>query len=260
MFKLPQDKKGFIPFIMAGVPDLKTTKEALLFLDTLNVAAIELGVPFTDPIADGPINQEASKIALSNKTTLRLIFSMLDTLIESNFKTPIILFTYLNPILSLGFDQFITLAKKAKVQSVLVVDLPIEEGGDFYQALHSEKISPVFLVSPTTQLARYQSISSFEPAFIYYISRCAVTGLKENIRENLVDEVSTLKAFFPKESIAVGFGISSAQHAKEIANYANGVIVGSALMHHLNRDDFNSFKSLCCEIQHAVLEASHEKI
>ena len=224
MFKLPQDKKGFIPFIMAGVPDLTITKEALLFLDTLNVAAIELGVPFTDPIADGPINQEASNIALRNKTTLRLIFSMLDTLMECNFKTPIILFTYLNPILSLGFDQFIRLAKKANVQSVLVVDLPVEEGGDFYHQLHAEKISPVFLVSPTTQLTRYQSVSSFAPAFIYCISRCAVTGLKENIRHSLADEVSTLKAFFPKESIAVGFGISTAQHAKEIVNYADGVL------------------------------------
>ena len=135
MFKLIQHQQSFIPFIMAGVPAIDETREALLFLDKLGVAAIELGVPFTDPIADGPVNQESAVIALKNKTTLRLVFSLLKELQSYDFKTPIILFTYLNPILALGVEEFIKLSKDSNIQSVLIVDLPIEEGRDIYHEL-----------------------------------------------------------------------------------------------------------------------------
>ncbi len=260
MFKLSQDKKSFIPFIMAGVPDLKTTKEALLMLDKLNVGAIELGVPFTDPIADGPVNQEASMIGLKNKVTLRTIFSLLSNLQWTDFKTPIILFTYLNPILSMGFNQFIALSKKANVQAVLIVDLPVEEGEVFYRDLYQSDISSVLLVSPTTSLERCKMMSRLHSAFIYYISRCAVTGVISDIRKTLSDEIATLREIFSDHAIAVGFGISTATHAKTISAYADAVIVGSALMMHLNQGDFQSFKMLSCDIQQAISEVYDEKM
>lgn len=250
MFKLSKDKKSFIPFLMAGVPDLQATKEAILFLSQLDVAAIELGVPFTDPIADGPVNQEAAMIGLTHQVTLEMIFSLLFELQALEIKTPIILFTYLNPLLSLGVKQFIARAKAVNLQALLVVDLPVEEGEEFYQVLREAEISPVLLVSPTTRIERYQAMKALEPAFIYYISRCAVTGMNHLLRDTLSDEVSTLRGYFPEQAIAVGFGISNAAHAEAVSVYADGVVVGSALMTHLNQGDMASFKALASDIQH----------
>ncbi|MDF1758016.1 MAG: tryptophan synthase subunit alpha [Legionellaceae bacterium] len=249
------NKTAFIPFIMAGYPNLEITKQAIHFLSESGADIIELGVPFSDPVADGPINQKAAETALIEGITILDILKLIQDVRREGCHTPILLFSYLNPILTMGYDIFIKKSKESGVSGVLIIDLPPEEGADFYRQLTKNDLEFALLVSPTTNPKRYSLYKDLAPSFIYYISRLAVTGIQSSISKNLRIEIKKLRGHLPDFNIAVGFGISTSKQALEIASFADGVIVGSAFVRKLNSgNNLDEFKSLVREMASFKLE------
>jgi tryptophan synthase alpha chain len=244
----------FIPFIMAGHPTMEESRQAILALSEAGASIIELGVPFSDPVADGPVNQRAAEIALKQGTTLDSIFTMVKELRLQGCHTPILLFTYLNPLLALGLELFAIKAKEAGIQGVLVVDLPPEEGQDFYMTLKQTGLEFVLLVSPTTDPQRFSLYKQLNPSFLYYISRLAVTGMQGALSDNLKAETLFLRTQFPNTNIAIGFGISNAEQAATVAQFADGVIIGSRLVNALEQDGLGSFKALATTLCEAIVK------
>lgn len=224
----------FIPFLMAGHPNLTATAEILKELAKMGVDAVEIGIPFSDPIADGPINQKAAEIALQQGVTLQQCLTMIQELREQECHIPIILFSYLNPILHLGWENFAQLAQQAKVNAVLIVDLPPEEAGVAYPLLKAHNIGMVFLASPTTDPKRFRYYQQYPPLFLYYVSRLGVTGLQKELSESLKTELTALKKQLDLP-ICVGFGISTPEQARQVGPLCDGVVVGSALVQMLDQ-------------------------
>ncbi len=239
----------FIPFMMAGFPDYEQSINALLALSKAEADIIELGVPFSDPVADGPINQQAAHMALEQGINLDKILLMISRVRAKGCHTPIILFSYYNPILAYGLEKFILKAKEVGVNGVLIVDLPSEEGIDIYVKFKEANLDIVLLVSPTTSPKRFELYKKLDPAFIYYISRLAVTGIQIGLSDNLKCEVNNLKQVFEKTPIAVGFGISTIEQAKEVAGFADGVIIGSFLVQVLQEKGLNAFEKHSKELR-----------
>ena len=223
-------KSIFIPFIMGGHPNLEVSTKAIMALARAGADIIELGVPFSDPIADGPVNQRAAEVAMGNGMNLGEVLKQVQVIRGMGCKTPIILFTYLNPILAFGYDKFLHQAKAAGVNGVLIIDLPPEEGEDFYAMLQEVGLEIVLLVSPTTDLARLPIYITLQPSFIYYISRLSVTGIQQDLSNTLEEELYSLCKALPNTKIAVGFGISSIDQARYVSRIADGVIIGSKLV------------------------------
>lgn len=223
-----QAQKAFIPYITAGDPTLELSGEVALELEQAGADIIELGVPFSDPIADGIVNQEAAQRALKNGTSLRGVIRLVRQL-RGKTQVPIMLFTYFNPVLAYGLGRFAAEAKEAGVDGVLCIDLPPEEAGEYKARLDAEHIATVFLAAPTSTPERIALIAEYSTGFIYYVSRTGVTGIREALEESVPDMVAAVKGRSNKP-VAVGFGISKPEHAQEIAGYADGVVVGSALV------------------------------
>ena len=222
-------KTALIPFITAGDPDLSTTAKLLPALSAAGADLIEVGVPFSDPMADGPVIQQASERALAQGTNLQGILEMIGQLRQTGFQTPLILFTYYNPIYRLGLEAFTAQAKAAGVNAVLVVDLPPEQASDYLLALKQAEIETVFLVSPTTPAARIEIINQASTGCIYYVSRAGVTGARQEMAVGLKQELQNLQARVA-QPVIVGFGISTAEHVHSLAGQAAGLVVGSALV------------------------------
>lgn len=242
----------FIPFIMAGHPTFDISVQALIALAEAGADIIELGVPFSDPVADGPVNQQASDIALQQGMTLERVFSMVRLLRRQGYQTPVLLFSYLNPLLAMGHELFIKKALDAGVNGVLVVDLPPEEGHDFYALLTHAGLGIVLLASPTTDKARFSAYKSLNPSFIYYISRLAVTGMQSTLPLDLKTAVSAVREACEDINIAVGFGISTPEQATSIAQIADGVIIGSRLVSTLEHEGLEPFKALATHFREAI--------
>ncbi|MGE0435212.1 MAG: tryptophan synthase subunit alpha [Planctomycetota bacterium] len=223
-------RAAFIPYITAGDPSLAQTAVYLRQLAAAGADLIELGVPFSDPIADGVVNQQAAERALAAGTTLGGILDMVAALRADGFATPCIVFTYLNPLLRMGVDAFAERAAAAGVQGALVVDLPPEEADEFVPALHARGLDTVFLASPTTPPERLARVAAASSGFVYYVSRLGVTGERQALSDSLADEVSRVRAAVAPLPVAVGFGISTPEQAAAVAAHADGVVVGSALV------------------------------
>ncbi len=246
------DRPAFIPFIMAGHPSIDETRRAVLALSSAGADLIELGVPFSDPVADGPINQRAADIALQQGIHLDTVLALVKSIRDSGCQTPIILFSYFNPILAFGCDAFAKAAKAAGVNGVLVVDLPPEEGEAFYGQLKSAGLGVVLLVSPTTNPERFEVYHRVDPAFIYYISRLSVTGVQSELAPQLAGEIEVLRTHFPKHPIAVGFGISTVEQAQTVAQFADGVVVGSMLVDTLEIEGVDTLYRLAANFADVV--------
>lgn len=223
-----EGKKGFIPFITAGDPDLKTTCELMLELASSGATIIELGVPFSDPMADGPVIQRASERALKHGFGLKELF---ETAAKGREKIdiPLVLFSYFNPLLQYGIDKVARDAKQAGIDGILVTDLTPEESGQFAATLKLNDIDMIFLVAPTSTDTRLQMIAEHASGFVYAVSRSGVTGARDNVSgeaELLVKRVRK----FSSLPIAVGFGISSAEQVAKTLSYADAAIVGSAIV------------------------------
>jgi tryptophan synthase alpha chain len=223
-----EGKTAFIPYITAGDPTLDQTEEIVYAMEKAGVDIIEFGVPFSDPVGDGPVNQEAAQRALLNNVTLRDIIGLVKR-IRSTSQVPILLFTYFNPVLVYGIEVFAKEAAEAGVDGVLCVDLPPEEAEEYKHALDANALRTVFLISPTSTDERIKLISEKCTGFIYYVSRMGVTGEKASLATDLNIAIARIKKHTDKP-VAVGFGISTPAHAKEVAGLAEGVIVGSAIV------------------------------
>lgn len=223
-----EGKPGFIPFITAGDPDLDTTAELLVELANSGATLIELGVPFSDPMADGPVIQRASERALRLGFGLKEIFAT-TAKVRSKIETPLVLFSYFNPLLQYGIENLARDARQAGIDGILVTDLTPEESKEFAAALKSNDLDMIFLVAPTSTDERLRMISAHASGFVYAVSRAGVTGA----RENLSDEAELLVSRVRKVSslpVAVGFGISSAEQVAQTCTYADAAVVGSALV------------------------------
>ncbi len=225
-----QRKSLFIPFIMSGYPSIEESNQALLALASIGADIIEIGVPFSDPIADGVVNQMAAEGALKNGVCLDKVFAQVQAIRAAGCTTPLILFSYFNPILAFGEAAFVAAAIKAGVNGVLIVDLPPEEGYDFYCQARKAGLELVLLASPTTDRKRLDLYQRIAPSFIYYISRLGVTGIQQQLSDQLEEQLLSLKRCLPEVKLAVGFGISSLEQARTVSSYADAVIVGSSLI------------------------------
>jgi tryptophan synthase alpha chain len=219
---------GFIPFITAGDPDLATTELLLIELAAAGADIMELGVPFSDPVADGEVIQRASERALANGTTLRLVLDCVAR-VRSRIDTPIVLFSYFNPLLQFGEDRLAREAKMAGIDGVLVTDLIPEEAQSWIERLHHNELDPIFLVAPTTSEERLARIAQQARGFIYAISRTGVTGARDTLTgdaEILVQHVRAASDL----PVAVGFGVSVREQVKEVWRFADAVVIGSAIV------------------------------
>ncbi len=219
---------GFVPFIVAGDPDLETTAELLRVLSDAGATAIELGVPFSDPAADGPVIQRAGQRALSRGVTLADVFAMLSKK-RSAVSAPIVLFGYYNPVLQFGLRKFADAAKRCGVAGVLVTDLPAEAAEPLRTLLHEREIDLIFLVAPTTSDTRLRQIAKLASGFIYAIARTGVTGTHRELEDESEMLVRRIRAVTDLP-IAVGFGITDRARARAVARYADAAVVGSRLV------------------------------
>ncbi len=219
---------GFIAYITAGDPTLEVTGELVLALERAGTDVIELGIPFSDPLADGPVNQAAAERALKHNVSLADIVRFTGEL-RKKTSIPVVFFTYFNPIFKYGVERFAQDAATAGVDGALVVDLPPEESSDYKAAMDAAGLSTVYLLAPTSTQHRIKLVSGNSTGFVYYVSRTGVTGMRESVEGSVKPMVEEIRGFTDKP-VAVGFGISKPQHVKEVAQYADGVVVGSGIV------------------------------
>ncbi|HSH73060.1 MAG TPA: tryptophan synthase subunit alpha [Methylophilaceae bacterium] len=222
-------KKALVPYITAGDPHPKLTVSLMHTLVKNGADAIELGVPFSDPMADGPVIQRASERALVHHVGLRSVLEMVKEFRLQDTNTPVVLMGYANPIEAIGTEQFADLAKAAGVDGVLTVDYPPEECGPFVELLKARNIDPIFLLSPTSEPARVDLIVSHASGFVYYVSLKGVTGAKNLDIVEVADRVKQIRAKTDLP-IGVGFGVRDAATATLVAGIADAVVVGSRMV------------------------------
>ncbi|PVV19904.1 MAG: tryptophan synthase subunit alpha [gamma proteobacterium symbiont of Ctena orbiculata] len=222
-------KKALIPFITAGDPIPEITVDLMQDLVSAGADLIELGVPFSDPMADGPVIQRASERALQYHVSLHDVLDMVSQFRQLDAETPVILMGYLNPIEIMGYQQFATQAAEAGVDGILVVDIPPEEGGDLQQLLQAESIDQIYLVAPTSTPERIQRICDLAGGFVYYVSVKGVTGASHLDLQSLAVKLAEIRGVSDLP-VGVGFGIKDAQTAAAVSALADAVVVGSALV------------------------------
>jgi tryptophan synthase alpha chain len=224
-------KKGLIVYIGAGDPNLAATRELALAFDEAGVDILELGVPFSDPLADGMVNQLAAQRGLESGTTPPKLLKTVAA-IRRKSEIPIVLYIYFNLIHRVGLGKFIANAAKAGVDGLLVLDLPPEESDNYEALMKKSGLCHIYLVAPTTPEDRMALIVKRGSGFIYYISREGVTGMQSNVASNLASQVAKIRTH-TKLPIAVGFGVSNPQQAKLVAQHADAVVVGSAVVNQI---------------------------
>lgn len=229
-----EGRKGFIPYITAGDPDLETTERLIHALESAGADIIELGVPFSDPMADGPVIQRASERALVNSIGVADILPMVER-VRKSCDIPIVLFTYFNPLMQFGGAELGRRLSEAGIDGVLVTDLIPEEAAEFVAGMRSAGIDTIFLAAPTSTGERIELISRFATGFIYVVARTGVTGVRESISTEVGELVAKVRA---KSSlpVAVGFGVSTADHVRGVWEYADAAVVGSRLVLEIERN------------------------
>ncbi|KAL3501750.1 hypothetical protein ACH5RR_036199 [Cinchona calisaya] len=224
-----QGKVAFVPYITAGDPDLSTTAEALKVLDACGSDIIELGVPYSDPLADGPVIQAASTRSLAGGTNFDKIISMLKDVIPQ-LSCPIALFSYYNPILKRGVDKFMITVRDAGIHGLVVPDVPLEETEILRKQATKNQLELVLLTTPTTPTARMKAIAEASEGFVYLVSSVGVTGARASVSKHVQSLLTDIKEA-TRKPVAVGFGISKPEHVQQVAGWgADGVIVGSAMV------------------------------
>jgi tryptophan synthase alpha chain len=225
-------KKAFIPYIMAGYPSLEDTKNGLILFEECGADIVELGVPFTDPLADGPIIQRASEMALLQGITLRKVIAFVRVL-RPSIRVPLVLMTYYNPVFKYGEEAFVKEAKDAGVDGLIIPDLPPDEAGNLIQYARTESLDTIFLLAPTSNTERIKKVAKASRGFIYYVSVTGITGSRLLLDGSLEIFISGIRKYTDKP-IAVGFGVSSPEEASSVSKVSDGVIVGSAIVKRLH--------------------------
>ena len=220
---------ALIAYITCGDPDLDTSRRIALAAIKAGADVIELGVPFSDPVADGPVIQRASQRALERGTTLRDVLELAREIRKQETEAGLIIFTYLNPVWRFGLEKFADAARQARVDGALVTDLTVEEAGDYVKVMRSRGLATVFLAAPTSTDDRLRRIAKASSGFVYAVSRTGVTGERAELPADTRDLVKRLRKI-TKLPIAVGFGISNAQQVAAVGKFAEGAAVGSAIV------------------------------
>lgn len=228
------NRPALVAYVTCGDPDLATTGKIVLDAIESGAAVIELGVPFSDPVADGPVIQRASERALRNGTTIADVLALAKE-IRRQSEAGLIVFSYLNPILRMGLTRFADTAKDAGIDGALVTDLPIEEAGDYIREMRLRDLATVFLAAPTSTDTRLKMIAHASTGFVYAVSRTGVTGARQQMPEDAKELVRRLRKY-TKLPIAVGFGISTAEQFSGIGSFADAPVVGSAIVETIERN------------------------
>jgi len=222
-------KKLFCAYITLGFPTLSFTRSIIPKLESNGVDVLELGIPFSDPMADGPIIQNAAHIALKNKTKIKHAFELVKEMRFKGVTIPIVFFTYYNIIHAMGLKRFVAEIKRSGFDGVLCPDLPPEEDAGLGKALAAQGISMIYLIAPTSRPARLAFLAKKSRGFVYYVSRRGVTGVQQSLDSAIAQNVKAIKKHTDK-NVLVGFGVSSREQVREIAQKSDGVIVGSAII------------------------------
>jgi len=250
-----KQSKALIPFITAGDPDPEMTIEILHTLVDAGADMIELGIPFTDPMADGPVIQRASERAIANNVGIKKTIEIVKEFRQKNKHTPIILMGYANPMEAIGIDLFIQLIHEAHVDGVITVDYPPEEAKSFVEKLKEKNIDTIFLLSPTTEDKRIKLIIEQATGFIYYVSLKGVTGSANIDIDQVTERVRNIKRY-TKLPIGVGFGVRDAKTAKEVALISDAVVIGSRIVQEIENssraDLLSNIKKLMTEMKQAI--------
>jgi tryptophan synthase alpha chain len=229
-------KPGLVVYLTAGDPDLATTREIALAAIDNGADVIELGVPFSDPLADGPVIQRASERAVARGTRLSDVLGLAKQLRAARPACGLVLFSYLNPVVRMGMKQFCAAAKEAGADGVLLTDMIVEEASEYLAEMQANDLAPIFLAAPTSPDARLKTIGEASKGFVYAISRVGITGTRDTVASDAPELVARLRQF-TKLPIAVGFGISNAAHVKAVGEFADAAIVGSALVSLIERTE-----------------------
>ena len=224
-----------VAYVTCGDPDLATTREIVLAAIEAGAGIIELGVPFSDPLADGPVIQRASERALKHGTSLKQVLKLAAEIREHSQSVGLIVFSYLNPILQMGMSKFCKVARHAGLDGVLITDLPVEESAEYLREARKNDLVTVFLVAPTSTDARLQRIVEVSTGFVYAISRTGVTGARQQMPEDASGLVKRLRRF-TKLPVAVGFGISTPAQFAAVGKFADAAVVGSAIVQTIERN------------------------
>jgi tryptophan synthase alpha chain len=224
-----QTRPALVIYLTAGDPDLATTRDMALAAIDAGADVIELGVPFSDPLADGPVIQRASERAVARGTRLSDVLGICEEIRKLRPEAGIILFSYLNPVVRMGLEAFAKGAKAAGADGVLLTDMIVEEAGEYLRVMHQNELAPVFLAAPTSPDERLKAIAESSQGFVYAISRVGITGTQTELATDAEALVKRLKQFTDLP-VALGFGISTPEHVRTVAGFADAAVVGSALV------------------------------
>lgn len=227
-------KPSLVAYVTCGDPDLATTREIVLAAIEAGASIIELGVPFSDPLADGPVIQRASERALKNNVSLMQVIQLAAE-VRKKSQAGLIIFSYLNPILKMGISRFAAAIADAGMDGALLTDLPVEEAGGYLETMRRRDLATVFLAAPTSTDQRLKLISQVSTGFIYAVSRTGVTGARKQLPEDAQNLVQRIRKF-TKLPVAVGFGVSTPEQFAAVGEFADGVAVGSAIVETIERN------------------------
>src|SRR5271167_926559 len=230
-----QNRPSLVAYVTCGDPDLATTRDIVLAAIEAGAIVIELGVPFSDPVADGPVIQRATQRALLHGTTLADVLKLAAEVRQHAQSTGLIVFSYLNPILRMGLHKFCKIARHAGIDGALLTDLPVEEAGDYLREMRRNQLATVFLAAPTSTDERLKRIAEASSGFVYAVSRTGVTGARQQLPEDARKLVRRLRKY-TRLPIAVGFGISTADQFAEVGEFADAAVVGSAIVETVERN------------------------
>lgn len=230
-----ENKPALVAYVTCGDPDLDTTREIVLAAIEAGAAIVELGVPFSDPLADGPVIQRASERALKHGTSLEHVLRLAAEIREHSQSVGLIVFSYLNPILRMGLGKFCRVARHAGLDGALITDLPVEESADYLREARANHLATIFLAAPTSTDQRLKQIAEVSSGFVYAVSRTGVTGARQQMPEDAGGLVKRLRRF-TKLPVAVGFGISTAEQFAAVGKYAEGAVIGSAIVQIIERN------------------------
>jgi len=248
-------KPSLVAYVTSGDPDLATTREVILAAIAAGASVIELGVPFSDPLADGPVIQRASERALKHGTSIDQVLKLAAEIREQAQSVGLIIFTYLNPILQMRLEKFCKIARLAGIDGVLVTDLPVDEAGPYLAELHKNELAPIFLAAPTSTDDRLKRIAKVSSGFVYAVSRTGVTGARKQLPEDAQTLVRRLRKY-TKLPIAVGFGISTPDQFAAVGGYADAAVVGSAIVEIIERSPGKEAQSVGEFVKRLVARSS----
>ena len=230
-----QTRPALVAYVTCGDPDLATTRDIVLSAIEAGAAVIELGVPFSDPVADGPVIQRASQRALHNGVALADVLKLAAEVRQHSQSAGLIVFSYLNPVLRMGLQNFCKIARHAGIDGALITDVPVEESGDYVREMRRNQLATVFLAAPTSTDERLKRIAEASSGFVYAVSRTGVTGTRQQLPEEARKLVSRLRNF-TQLPVAVGFGISTAEQFAAVGEFADAAVMGSAIVEIIERN------------------------